>query len=104
MATVGLLGGIWASKFDHLSAITNFVILPLTMLSGTFYPITVFSEPFETLSHFNPFFHLIDGFRFAFTGQTNGNLIAGGVSSLVLAVLLFTACWWVIRSGWKLKA
>ncbi|ACT58044.1 ABC transporter permease [Hirschia baltica] len=104
MAAIGLLGGIWAEKFDHLAAVTNFVILPLTMLSGTFYPITVFSEPFETMSHFNPFFHLIDGFRYAFTGSSDGSLMVGIVASLVLAVVLCGVCWAVLRSGYKMKA
>ncbi|MFC7291973.1 ABC transporter permease [Hirschia litorea] len=104
MAAVGLMGGIWAEKFDHLSAITNFVILPLTMLSGTFYPITVFSEPFETLSHFNPFFHLIDGFRYAFTGTSEGSLMIGAAASGIIALVLCGACWAMLRSGYKLKA
>lgn len=104
LAAVGLLGGIWAEKFDHLAAITNFFILPLTMLSGTFYPITVFSEPFETMSHFNPFFHLIDGFRYAFTGTSDGSLWIGAAASLTITLILCTACWAVLRSGYKLKA
>ncbi len=62
MGAVGLLGGIWADKFDHMAAVQNFVIMPLTMLSGTFYPIGRLPEPFVTISHFNPFFQMIDGF------------------------------------------
>ena len=104
MAAVGLLGGIWAEKFDHLAAVTNFVILPLSMLSGTFYPITVFIEPFETLSHFNPFFHLIDGFRYAFTGAHEGALLVGASYVLTLTLILSAACWIVLRSGYRLKA
>ncbi|WP_018997700.1 ABC transporter permease [Hirschia maritima] len=104
MAAIGLIGGIWAEKFDHLAAVTNFIILPMTMLSGTFYPITVFSEPFETLSHFNPFFHLIDGFRYAFTGQAEGSLLVGASVSLIIAAALCGACWAVLRSGYKMKA
>ncbi len=104
MSAVGLMGGIWAEKFDHLAAIANFVILPLTMLSGTFYPITVFIEPFQTLSHFNPFFHLIDGFRFAFTGHAEGNLAAGSIFVFGLTLALCLACWALLRSGYKLKA
>lgn len=104
LAAVGLIGGIWAEKFDHLAAVTNFVILPLTMLSGTFYPITVFSEPFETLSHFNPFFHLIDGFRYAFTGNSEGSLVVGASVSFVIAFALCAVCWALLRSGYKMKA
>lgn len=104
MAAVGLLGGIWADKFDHLAAVTNFVVLPLTMLSGTFYPISVFIEPFETLSHFNPFFHVIDGFRYAFTGNAEGDLLMGALFSLGLTVGLSIWCWALFRTGYKLKA
>lgn len=104
MAAVGLLGGIWAEKFDHLAAVTNFIILPLSMLSGTFYPISVFVEPFQTLSHFNPFFHLIDGFRYAFTGAAEGELLWGAAYVFVLTLALCAICWMVLRSGYRLKA
>ena len=104
MAAVGLLGGIWAEKFDHLAAITNFVILPLSMLSGTFYPISVFVEPFQTLSHLNPFFHLIDGFRYAFTGAVEGELLVGAAVSFGVTLALSVTCWLVLRSGYRLKA
>ena len=104
MGAVGLIGGIWAEKFDHLAAIGNFVILPLSMLSGTFYPVDVLSEPFYTLSHFNPFFFLIDGFRYAFTGYSEGDLqIAVACSFGITAVLVFT-CWRMLKSGYRLKA
>ncbi len=104
MAAVGLMGGIWAEKFDHMAAVTNFVVLPLTMLSGTFYPVTVFSEPFETLSHFNPFFHVIDGFRYAFTGHAEGDLITGAMSIFVVTAALSIMCWRLFVTGYKLKA
>ena len=93
----------WRSM-DHLAAVTNFVVLPLTMLSGTFYPISVFIEPFETLSHFNPFFHVIDGFRYAFTGNAEGNLMFGALASLGLTVALSVWCWALFKTGYKLKA
>jgi ABC-2 type transport system permease protein len=104
MGAVGLMGGVWAEKFDHLAAVQNFVVMPLTMLSGTFYSISVLGEPFETLSHFNPFFHLIDGFRYGFTGQADGNLVFGALYTLAITLLLCAGCWALFRSGWKLKA
>ena len=104
MAAIGLIGGIWSDKFDHLAAVTNFILLPLTMLSGTFYPIEVFAEPFLTLSYINPFFHLIDGFRFAFTGNAEGNLLMGGAYALTFSVVLAVFGWMLLRSGYKLKA
>jgi ABC-2 type transport system permease protein len=104
MGAVGLLGGIWADKFDHMAAVQNFVIMPLTMLSGTFYPISRLGEPATTISHFNPFFHLIDGFRYGFTGHAEGNLAAGASYTLVITLALCAACWALLRSGYKLKA
>jgi ABC-2 type transport system permease protein len=104
MGAVGLMGGVWAEKFDHLAAVQNFVVMPLTMLSGTFYPISRLGEPFETLSHFNPFFHLIDGFRYGFTGHAEGDLLLGALYTLAITLALCGGCWALFRSGWKLKA
>jgi ABC-2 type transport system permease protein len=104
MGAVGMIGGIWADKFDHMAAVQNFVVMPLTMLSGTFYPISRLGEPFESISHANPFFHMIDGFRYGFTGHAEGNLLFGAVFSLALTLVLCAACWALLRSGYKLKA
>jgi ABC-2 type transport system permease protein len=104
MGAIGLMGGIWADKFDHMAAVQNFVVMPLTMLSGTFYPITRLPEPFQTISHANPFFHMIDGFRYGFTGDAEGDLLAGGLYILVLTLALCVSCWMMFRSGYKLKA
>jgi ABC-2 type transport system permease protein len=104
MGAIGLLGGIWADKFDHMAAVQNFVVMPLTMLSGTFYPVSRLPEPFETLSHFNPFFHMIDGFRAGFTGHAEGEAWLGLAYTSALTLALCGACWAVLRSGWKLKA
>jgi ABC-2 type transport system permease protein len=104
MGAVGLIGGIWADKFDHMAAVQNFVVMPLTMLSGTFYPISRLGEPFHSISHANPFFHMIDGFRFGFTGHAEGDLLFGSFYTLVLTAALCVACWALFRSGYKLKA
>ena len=88
MGAVGLIGGIWADKFDHMAAVQNFVIMPLTMLSGTFYPIGRLPEPFVTISHFNPFFQIIDGFRYGFTGHAESDLLFGGAMSTVITLAL----------------
>jgi len=101
---LGLLGGIWADKFDHLAAFTNFVVTPLTFLSGTFYAVDSLPAPLDTIGHWNPVFWLIDGFRFGFVGQADGNLAVSAVASLALAVGLCGFCWAVLRSGWRLKA
>jgi len=104
MGAVGLLGGIWADKFDHMAAVQNFVIMPLTMLSGTFYPIGRLPEPFVSISHFNPFFQMIDGFRYGFTGHAEGDLLFGGAMSLAITLVLCVFCWKLLRDGYKLKA
>ena len=100
---VGIGTGLWAEKFDHLSAITNFLIMPMTFLSGTFYLVDRLPEPFRTASHFNPFFYLIDGFRYGFIGHSDGNLLAGVVMVAVLNVALFLWCWRMFIIGWRLK-
>jgi ABC-2 type transport system permease protein len=104
MGAVGLLGGIWADKFDHMAAVQNFVIMPLTMLSGTFYPIGRLPEPFVTISHYNPFFQIIDGFRYGFTGHAESDLLFGGAMSAVITLALCVWCWALLKRGYKLKA
>jgi ABC-2 type transport system permease protein len=104
MGMVGVLAGLWSEKFDHLSAVQNFVVMPMTFLSGTFYLVDNLPAPFNTISHFNPFFYLIDGFRAGFVGQAESNLMVGLVMSAVLTVVLGVVCWLVFRSGWRLKS
>jgi ABC-2 type transport system permease protein len=106
MGLVGVWAGLWSEKFDQLAAVTNFVIMPMTFLSGTFYSIGGLPEPFRTASLFNPFFYLIDGFRYGFLGRTDpsGNLMVGAVYSATLVVALTFACWSLFRSGWRLKS
>ncbi len=104
MGAVGLMGGIWADKFDHMAAVQNFVIMPLTMLSGTFYPIGRLPEPFVTISHFNPFFQMIDGFRYGFTGHAESDLWFGGLMSAAITLALCVGCWRMLKVGYKLKA
>jgi len=104
MGMVGVLAGLWSEKFDHLSAVQNFVVMPMTFLSGTFYLVDNLPTPFNTISHFNPFFYLIDGFRAGFIGQAESNLMVGLVMSAVLTVIMGVVCWLVFRSGWRLKS
>lgn len=104
LALLGFLGGLWAEKFDQMSMITNFVVTPLSFLSGTFYSITQLPEGFQTIALFNPFFYLIDGLRFAFIGQSDGSIIIG------MAVVTFiNSCLWVfahhlVKLGYRIKA
>ena len=104
LAALGAVGGIWAEKFDHLAAITNFVIVPLTFLSGTFYDIKVLVEPFQTAAHFDPIFYLIDGFRAGFIGVSNSHLAVGYIASGIFTFLACVWVWWLFRTGYKLKA
>ncbi|MEL8056057.1 MAG: ABC transporter permease [Pseudomonadota bacterium] len=104
LAALGAMGGIWADKFDHLAAVTNFVIVPLTFLSGTFYDINVLVEPFKTLAYFDPIFFLIDGFRYGFTDAANSDLMLGAVVSAGSAFAASFGVWWMLKSGYKLKA
>lgn len=101
---LGLMGGVWADKFDKLATVTNFVILPLTFLSGTFYAIDALPEPFRSIGHWNPVFFLIDGFRMGFVGEADGPWLLGAAVSFLIAAALCLGCWALLRSGWKLKA
>lgn len=102
-AILGVIGGLWADKFDQLAAITNFVITPLTFLSGTFYSVERLPEPFRTISHYNPVYYLIDGFRFGFTGVAEANYWVGVGLTLSLIITLGAVCYGLLRSGYKIK-
>lgn len=104
MGAAGLIAGVWAEKFDHLAAVTNFVITPLSFLSGTFYSVTLLPHALETIIRFNPFFHLIDGFRFGFIGASDGSVLAGALAVGVVDIVLVAAAYLVLRAGWRLKA
>ncbi len=109
LALIGLLTSQWAEKFDHLAAATNFVIAPLSLLSGTFYLIDNLSPLFQTISRLNPFFYVISGFRFGFLGQsdigsTNQAVVSGAIGLGVLNLVLGTGLYFLLRSGWKLKS
>lgn len=104
MAMVGVLAGLWSEKFDHLAAVTNFIVMPMTFLSGTFYSVHVLPEPFRSLSKFNPFFYLIDGFRYGFTGHADGSVAIGVAVTGALATALCLLSWELFRRGWRLKS
>ena len=103
LAFLGLLTSIWAEKFDHAAAVTNFVVAPLSLLSGTFYSIESLSPTFQAISHANPFFYVISGFRYGFIGKADSNLHLGGAILVALNLALFALCYTALRRGWKLK-
>ncbi|RIX27286.1 ABC transporter permease [Sphingomonas edaphi] len=103
LAFLGLMTSIWAEKFDHAAAVTNFVVAPLSLLSGTFYSVDALSPAFRTISHANPFFYVISGFRHGFLGEADSPIYAGGIGLLLLNILLFAVCYSLLKSGWKIK-
>ncbi len=104
MAFIGVAAGLWSEKFDHLAAVTNFIVMPMTFLSGTFYRVERLPEPFHAISHFNPFFYLIDGFRYGFIGHAEGSLAIGVVLTGVIVTALAVWCWSLFKSGWRLQS
>jgi ABC-2 type transport system permease protein len=104
LSTIGLAAGIWSVKFDHIAAVTNFVVTPLTFLSGTFYSVSQLPPFWQTLVHYNPFFHMIDGFRYGFTGHADGNILWGAVTLIVINILLAALTFWMVRTGYKIKS
>jgi ABC-2 type transport system permease protein len=104
LSFLGMIGGIWAEKFDHIAAVTNFVIMPFSFLSGTFYSIERLPESWRFIAHINPFFYMIDGFRYGFIGRADGSLVVGVIVLAVVNLLLGTLCHRMFASGYRLKA
>jgi ABC-2 type transport system permease protein len=104
VALIGVMTSIWAEKFDHAAAITNFVIAPLALLSGTFYSVDRLAPAFQAISHANPFFYIISGFRYGFLGTSDSNIWVGGMVLLIANIVLAFVIYRVLQSGWKLKA
>jgi ABC-2 type transport system permease protein len=103
LALLGLLTGIWSQGFDQLSAITNYIITPLSFLSGTFYSITQLPHFWYGVCHFNPFFYMIDGFRYALTGYSDGSIRTGVIVLVVTNIALWTVAQRLITRGYRLK-
>jgi ABC-2 type transport system permease protein len=103
LGTLGLIAGIWADKFDQLAAFQNFLIVPLTFLSGVFYSIASLPPFWQAASHLNPFFYMIDGFRYGFFGLSDTAPVASLAIVAAFAVLLGAAAIAMIARGWKLR-
>jgi ABC-2 type transport system permease protein len=103
MGLLGMMAAIWSVRFDHIAAVSNFIVMPMTFLSGTFYLVSRLPEPFRTASHYNPFFYLIAGFRYGFIGHADGSIVAGVAMTGVLTVLLAAVCLWMFATGYRMK-
>jgi ABC-2 type transport system permease protein len=103
LALLGVMTSIWAEKFDHAAAVTNFVVAPLALLSGTFYSVERLSPLFQAISHANPFFYVISGFRYGFLGAADSPILVGSLVILGVNIALGLACYTLLRRGWNIK-
>jgi ABC-2 type transport system permease protein len=103
LSLLGTIGGIWAEKFDHMAAVTNFVVTPLTFLSGTFYSIQRLPEAAQVIAQLNPFFYMIDGFRYGFIGHADASPAIGVAVMLAVDAALWALCHTLFARGYKLK-
>ncbi|NBX04017.1 MAG: multidrug ABC transporter permease [Alphaproteobacteria bacterium] len=104
LALLGILTGIWAQSFDQLSAITNYIITPLSFLSGTFYSIRQLPDFWYNICHFNPFFYMIDGFRYAILGYSDSSAMVGIAVMTVTNIILWAVTAYMFRKGYRLKS
>jgi ABC-2 type transport system permease protein len=104
LAMMGVLTSIWAEKFDHAAAITNFIVAPLSLLSGTFYSVDKLHPVFQAISHANPFFYVISGFRYGFLGAADSPVGIGSLVLLGINIAIALLCYSLLKSGWKLKS
>jgi ABC-2 type transport system permease protein len=99
----GLITSIWADKFDHAAAVQNFIVAPLSLLSGTFYSIESIGPIFRAVSHANPFFYVISGFRYGFLEKADSPVLFGAILLLAINIILWAVCYAMLRKGWKIK-
>jgi len=104
LALLGVLTGVWSQSFDQLSAITNYIVTPLAFLSGTFYSIRQLPDLFYIICHFNPFFYMIDGFRYALIGYTDGYIGTGMMVLTATNTVLWLATMHLFKKGYRLKS
>ena len=104
LGNVGIIAGLWSEKFDNMATVTNFVIIPLSFLSGTFYSIERLPGLLKTISEFNPFFYMIDGFRYSFIGAADGSIKVGIIYLTILSFLSWLATYILFKRGYKIKS
>ena len=104
LGNVGIIAGLWSEKFDNMATVTNFVIVPLSFLSGTFYTIDKLPSFLQTISEFNPFFYMIDGFRYSFIGKSDGSITTGLIYLSILSVVTWFVTYLLYKKGYKIKS
>lgn len=104
LSLIGIAGGLWSEKFDHMATITNFVVTPLSFLSGTFYSISRLPEVWRDIALYNPFFHMIDGFRYGMIGHADASVATGMWMLAGINFLLLWLCYRLLKTGYKIKA
>tara|TARA_B100000029_G_scaffold138191_1_gene133139 strand:- start:1052 stop:1864 length:813 start_codon:yes stop_codon:yes gene_type:complete len=104
LGALGFITGLWAEKFDHMATITNFVITPLSFLSGVFYSIDRLPDFFKFISKINPFFYMIDGFRFGFLGISDGLIKNGLIYLIILSMIMWLISYYLYKIGYKIKS
>ena len=104
MGAVGFIAGLWADKFDNMATVTNFIIVPLSFLSGTFYSVERLPNFLNILSQYNPFFHMIDGFRYAFINNMDGSIKFGLIYLIILSILTWLISYILYKKGYKIKS
>ena len=104
LGNIGIIAGLWAEKFDHMATVTNFVIVPLSFLSGTFYSIERLPEVLQIISKANPFFYMIDGFRYSFIGKADGSIFVGLIYLSVLSFVSWFVTYLLYKKGYKIKS
>ena len=103
LGAVGFIAGLWAEKFDHMATVTNFLIVPLSFLSGTFYSVDRLPSVLRTISELNPFFYMIDGFRYGFIGTADGSIIYGVIYLTIILFIVWFISYLLYKRGYKIK-
>tara|TARA_B100000575_G_C23009270_1_gene581392 strand:- start:130 stop:942 length:813 start_codon:yes stop_codon:yes gene_type:complete len=104
LGSLGFIAGMWAEKFDNMATITNFIIIPLSFLSGTFYSIEKLPQVIKELSLYNPFFYMIDGMRFSMIGISDGSIKTGIMYLLLLNIMFWFIAYYLYKKGYKIKS
>ena len=104
LGATGMIAGLWAEKFDHMATVTNFIIVPLSFLSGTFYTIDKLPVFLQIISKLNPFFYMIDGFRYSFIGTSDSSIFNGIIYLSILSILLYFISYFLFKKGYKIKS